>query len=74
MSFVINKEKRFCESQELALVVVRPELVLVRTVDQRRMVSSRMLRREALIRTDVSEELNASFIRATRIGELGKTN
>jgi hypothetical protein len=29
-----------------------------------------MLRREALVRTDVSEELSASFIRAIRIGEL----
>jgi hypothetical protein len=35
------------------------------------MVSSGMLRREALIRTDVSEELSASIIRVTRIGELG---
>jgi hypothetical protein len=25
----------------------------------------------ALVRTDVSEELNASFIKVTRIGELG---
>jgi hypothetical protein len=32
-----------------------------------------MLRRVALVRTDVSEEPNASFIRVTRIGELGKT-
>jgi hypothetical protein len=32
-----------------------------------------MLRHVALVRTDVSEELSASFIRATRIGELGKT-
>jgi hypothetical protein len=32
-----------------------------------------MLRRVALIRTDVSEELTASFIRVARIGELGKT-
>jgi hypothetical protein len=32
-----------------------------------------MLRRVALVRTDVSEELNASFIRVTRIGELGAT-
>jgi hypothetical protein len=32
-----------------------------------------MLRRESLVRTDVSEELTASFIRATRIGELGTT-
>jgi hypothetical protein len=32
-----------------------------------------MLRHVALVRTDVSEELNASFIRVTRIGELGTT-
>jgi hypothetical protein len=33
------------------------------------MVSSEMLRRVALVRTDVSEEeLSASFIRVTRIG------
>jgi hypothetical protein len=32
-----------------------------------------MLRREALVRTDVSEELRASFIRVTRICELGTT-
>jgi hypothetical protein len=36
-------------------------------------VSSWMLRRVALVRTDVSEELSASFIRITRIGELGTT-
>jgi hypothetical protein len=36
------------------------------------MVSSRMLRRVALVRTDVSEEPSA-FIRVTRIGELGTT-
>jgi hypothetical protein len=30
-----------------------------------------MLRRVALIRTDISEELSASIIRVTRIGELG---
>jgi hypothetical protein len=35
------------------------------------MVSSGMLRRVALVSTDVSEELSASFIRVTRIGELG---
>jgi hypothetical protein len=32
-----------------------------------------MLRRVALVRTDVSEELSASFMRVTRIGELGTT-
>jgi hypothetical protein len=32
-----------------------------------------MLRRVALVRTDFSEELSASFIRVTRIGELGTT-
>jgi hypothetical protein len=32
-----------------------------------------MLRRVALVRTDVSEELNASFIKATRSNELGTT-
>jgi hypothetical protein len=37
------------------------------------MASSGMLRHVALVRTDVSEELRASFIRVTRIGELGTT-
>jgi hypothetical protein len=35
------------------------------------MASSGMLRRVALVRTDVSEELSASFIRVTRSGEIG---
>jgi hypothetical protein len=37
------------------------------------MASSGMLRRVALVRTDVSEELKTSFIRVTRIGEIGTT-
>jgi hypothetical protein len=37
------------------------------------MVSSGMLRRVALVKTEVSEEPGASFIRVTRIGELGTT-
>jgi hypothetical protein len=37
------------------------------------MPSSGILRRVALVRTDVSEERSASFIRVTRIGELGTT-
>jgi hypothetical protein len=35
------------------------------------MVSSEMLRRVALVRTDVSEELSGSFIRVRKIGEIG---
>jgi hypothetical protein len=38
-----------------------------------RKVSTGTLRRVALVRTAVSEELSASFIRMTRIGELGTT-
>jgi hypothetical protein len=37
------------------------------------MVSSGLLRHVALVRTDVSEEPGASFIRVTKIGELGTT-
>jgi hypothetical protein len=43
----------------------------VKRKHERRMASSVMLRRVALLRTDVSEELSASIIRVTRIGELG---
>jgi hypothetical protein len=37
------------------------------------MASSGMLHRVALVITDVWEELSASFMRVTRIGELGAT-
>jgi hypothetical protein len=37
------------------------------------MVSSVMLRRVDLVTTDVSEELSASFIKMTTIGEIGIT-
>jgi hypothetical protein len=37
------------------------------------MVFSGMLRRMALVKADVSEEPSASFIRVTKIGELGTT-
>jgi hypothetical protein len=38
-----------------------------------RIVSSAILRRVALVRADVSEELSISFMNVTRIGELGTT-
>jgi hypothetical protein len=37
------------------------------------MMSSGMLRLVALVRTDVSDEPGAFYIRVTRIGELGTT-
>jgi hypothetical protein len=37
------------------------------------MTSYAMLRRVALVRTDVSEELSASFIKVTRISQIGTT-
>jgi DNA-binding TFAR19-related protein (PDSD5 family) len=37
------------------------------------MPSSGMLRRVALVRTDVPEEINVSIIRVTRMGEIGTT-
>jgi hypothetical protein len=37
------------------------------------MASSGKLRRVTLVRADFSEERSASFIRVTRIGELGTT-
>jgi hypothetical protein len=37
------------------------------------MASSGMISRVALVRTDVSEESSASFIRVTKLGELGTT-
>jgi hypothetical protein len=37
------------------------------------MAPSGILRRVTLVRTDVTEEFRASFIRVTRIGELGTT-
>jgi hypothetical protein len=42
--------------------------------NSRRMTSSWMLRRVALVTTDVSEELSASFIRVTRMCKIGRTS
>jgi hypothetical protein len=43
------------------------------TLRKRRIVSSGMIRRVALVTTEVSEEISTSFIRVTKIGELGTT-
>jgi hypothetical protein len=48
---------RRCDSPENGIIIITP--------------SSGMLRLVALVRTEVSEEFRASFIRVTRIGELG---
>jgi hypothetical protein len=47
--------------------------LVVKVSGYRTMVSSGLLRRVALVRTDVSEKLSASFIRVTKISELGTT-
>jgi hypothetical protein len=46
-------------------------LTYVNNIKSRSMASSGMLRRVALIRTEVPEEFSAFFIRVTRIGEEG---
>jgi hypothetical protein len=56
------------DSTYLCSCISRRKLSVVR-----RIPSSEMLRRVALVRTDVSEKLSASIIRVTRIGELGTT-
>jgi hypothetical protein len=58
------------------MIKVAPQDILtnyLQTCIRSRMVSSGMLHRVALVKTDVSEEPGASFIRVTRIGELGRT-
>jgi hypothetical protein len=55
------------------LSVLDPDPQAVKCSTDEEFVSSGMLRRVALVRTDVSGELFASFIRVTRIGELGTT-
>jgi hypothetical protein len=51
----------------------RKETPVKKISSLQRMPSSRMLRRMALVRIDVSEELSSSIIRGTKIGELGGT-
>jgi hypothetical protein len=66
-------------AEGLFFIILRPclsdksGLSNIKTLNLLRMASSGMLRRVALIRTDVSEEPSASIIRVTRICELGTT-
>jgi hypothetical protein len=64
--------KRIVEDSGLENAISNKSLI-PQLWNPRKMVSSGMLRRVTLVRTDVSEELSASFIRATWIGELGTT-
>jgi hypothetical protein len=72
METIRSPKRRF----ELELHGTTSQKASIITIELRRfyrMASSAILRRVALIRTDVSEERSASFIRVTRIGELGTT-
>jgi hypothetical protein len=60
-------------SYDMAGYVTNRAVPSVKYTEFRRMVSSGLLRRVAPVRTDVSEEPGASFIRVTKIGELGTT-
>jgi hypothetical protein len=57
----------------VVLMAERIDMTVFWTVLLCRMASSGMLRSVAPVRTDVSEERSSSFIRVTRIGELGTT-
>jgi hypothetical protein len=50
---------------------VDPQALNAEVYTAKKKASPGILRRMALVRTDLSEELSASFIRVTRIGELG---
>jgi hypothetical protein len=60
----------------ILISIYKQSMILLRTevfTAVLRMASSEMIRRVALVRTDLSEEISASIIRVTRSGELGTT-
>jgi hypothetical protein len=63
----MNKNRYNLKPRPVKIWIVQKELEIWR------MVSSGMLRHVALVRTEVSEELRASFIRVTRISGVGTT-
>jgi hypothetical protein len=71
---LLSKSKLFYDRHQSAgLPGVRPPAFFSMKIIFRQMASSGVLRRVALLRTDVSEELGASIIRVTRVGELERT-
>jgi hypothetical protein len=63
-----SKSKRYHPESNITQITISNRNTAVR-----RTASSGMLRRVALVRPDVSEELGASVIWVIRIGELGTT-
>jgi hypothetical protein len=66
-------EPHFVRSQKTPFFIVTAMKISNLTYRKNKEWSSWRIRRVALVRTGVSGELSASFIRVTRIGELGTT-
>jgi hypothetical protein len=66
---------RLAVSLQLYSAAVKTGIFLrfIWVLQHRRMASSGMLRRLALVRINVSEERSASFLRVTKVGEIGTT-